>query len=324
MTAPAHLSKDLEFRANHVGSGEVAALFDECPYLTAFELWHRKNGTIDTPAFDVIGEDGVPDDERIYWGIRLEEAVLAAAVERFGYSDVERHPVLSNGNGLGAHPDALAYCPIRKSRGYLEVKTVDWLTRRGWGDEPPMHYLLQSQTGMGLADVAWGDVLILVGGNKLERFQYDFRPKVFAEIERRVEAFWLSISSGKPPSPDYTRDGDTLATVYRDISFEKVDLSGDNLAAHAAAEYLAASAEERAATKRKDAAKAELIHKIGEAAGTAGELPAAKKVVATLPGFTVSATLIDEIPDRPAEPGEIIKGRKSYRRLNLKEREDGK
>jgi hypothetical protein len=74
-------------------------------------------------------------------------------------------------------------CPER-GPGILEVKTADWLVRKQWGDEPPMHYLVQSQAYQGLDGVAWGDVLVLVGGNKLERFCYDFRPKIYAEIER--------------------------------------------------------------------------------------------------------------------------------------------
>ena len=323
MNAPANLTDELAFRASVVGASEVAALFDESPYLTHFELWHRKKGTIDTPEFDAIGADGTPENERIYWGVRLEAAIIEAAKDRYGYTDREQVDRLTNGRGLGGHPDRRVICPTR-GPGILEVKTVDWLQRRSWGEEPPLHYLLQNIAYQGLDGVTWGDVIVLVGGNKLERFQYEFRPKVYAEIERRVDAFWQSIEADRAPSPDYQRDGETLATIYRDIGLEKIDLAGDNLAAAAAAEYQAASADESAAKKRKDAAKAELIHKIGSAAGTAGELPPAKRVLATLPGFTVSATLIDEIPDRAAEPGEIIKGRSAYRRLTLKETNDGK
>lgn len=41
--------------------------------------------------------------------------------------------------------------------------------------------------------------------------------------------------------------------------------------------------------------------------------------VALLNGFSVRATTVAAIPERVAEPGEIIKGRKSYRRLTVKE-----
>jgi predicted phage-related endonuclease len=45
------LIDEAKFRAEHVGASEVAALFDCSPYLTCFELWHRKAGNISTPAF---------------------------------------------------------------------------------------------------------------------------------------------------------------------------------------------------------------------------------------------------------------------------------
>lgn len=318
MNAPANLTDELAFRASVVGASEVAALFGESPYLTEFELWHRKNGTIDTPEFDAMKDDGSPENERIYWGVRLEDAIAAAAAERYGYTFREQLPRLCNGKGLGGHPDRRVICPER-GPGVLEIKTVDWLTYKGWGDEPPLHYLLQNNTYQGLDGVEWGDVVVLVGGNQLKRFQYDFRPKLYAEAEARVEAFWKSIEANKPPQPDFERDGEAIAEVYRDIGIEFIDLTGDNLATASAAEYLAAAEDEKAAKKRKDAAKAEIVFKMGEAAGLSGELPPEKRVVADLPGFRVTATLIDEIPDRPAKPGETIKGRKPYRRFAIKE-----
>lgn len=301
-------SSDEAFRASVVGASEVAALFDASPYLTRFELWHRKTGDIATPQFDAMADDGTPENERIYWGVRLEAAILEAAKERFDYEVEQRDERLTNGKGLGGHPDAIATCPER-GRGIIEIKTADWLVRKGWGDEPPINYLLQSQTYQGLAGVQWGDVLVLVGGNKLERFQYDFRPKVFTEIEKRVAAFWASIEAGTPPPADYTRDLDTIKQLHSEQGDETIDLQGDNTAAIAAAEYLAGAEAEREGKKRKEAAAAELFDKLRDAS------------FAFANGFTVKSTLVKATPDRAADPGEIIKGRKSYRRLTIKETE---
>jgi predicted phage-related endonuclease len=296
-----------KFRASHVGASEVAALFDCSPYLTHFELWHRKQGNIDTPAFNAVADDGTPDDERIFWGVKLEAAIIEAAKERYGYIDRDQVERLSNGKGLGGHPDRRVICPER-GPGILEVKTADWLVRKGWGDEPPMHYLLQSQAYQGLDQVEWGDVLVLVGGNKLERFRYTFRPKIYAEIEKRVEAFWQSINANDPPKPDYTRDLDTITELTREgCDDETVDLRTDNLAADAAARFLWAREQRTKAQADEDAAKAELLDKIG----TAG--------VGLLSNFTVRATTVSAVPERVAKPGEIIKGRRSYRRITVKE-----
>ncbi len=302
---------DAEFRARHIGASEAAALFDCNPWLTHFGLWHRKAGNIETPEFNAMHDDGSPENERIYWGVRLEAAIIDAAKERFGYTDrPPADPPLTNGKGLGGHPDRRVICPER-GPGVIETKMVDWLVFKNWGDEPPLHYLIQGNTYAGLDGVGWFDLLALVGGNQLERFKYEFRPKLFEETERRVSAFWQSVADNKPPKPDYSSDLSNLKELYADQGDETIDLVGDNRAAIAAAEYLAAAAEEKEARGRKEAAQAELVDKMKDAA------------VGFADGFTIKATLVKPIPDREAEAGEIIKGRKAYRRFNVKEKDNG-
>jgi hypothetical protein len=136
---------DDKFRREHVGASEVAALFDASPYLTHFELWHRKRGNIATPDFMA---DGMPNNERIEAGIRLEPAIIEWACDKWGYERRETPLHLSNGKGLGGHPDQLVTDPER-GPGLLEIKTADWLVAKKWGDEPPLHYLLQAQSYAG-------------------------------------------------------------------------------------------------------------------------------------------------------------------------------
>lgn len=292
---------DDAFRASVVGASEVAALFGVSPWLTHFELWHRKNGTISTPDFG--------GNERIEWGIRLEPAIIAAACERYGYRPLETPKRLENGQGLGGHPDAMVMCP-RRGRGILEVKTADWLVAKKWGDEPPTNYLLQNQTYQGLANVSWGDVIVLVGGNELRRFEYDFRPVIYTDIEARVRAFWKSVRDGQPPAPDYSRDGDAIAEWLGDPTDEVADLRGDIAADNLASEFLSAKAQAKAATERADAIKAELLCKIG----TAGSV--------LLETHRIGANQTKGTADREITAdmiGEIIKGRKGYRRFDIKE-----
>jgi predicted phage-related endonuclease len=288
---------DAEFRGSHVGASEVAALFDCSPYVTRFELWHRRKGNIDAPDFS--------DNERMEWGLRLEPAIIAAAKDRYGYVLEETPRSLSNGRGLGGHPDQLA--SNERGPGIIEIKTADWLVFKHWGSEPPEHYLLQAMAYAGLAGRKWCDILVLVGGNRLERFCYDFRPKIYGEIERRVADFWASVEANDPPPADYTRDLDTIGELYREGNDETVDLTADNLAHEAAAAFLFAKEARLEAEKREDAAKAELLDKLGPAS------------TAVLNGFTVRATTVAAVPERVAEPGEIIKGRRAYRRLTVRE-----
>lgn len=304
-------SADAIFRAQHVGASEVSALFGCNPWLTEFELWHRKRGTIATPEFNAIREDGSPEDERIFWGVKLEPAIIEAAKERFGYIDRPACGPLSNGRGLGAHPDRRVICPER-GPGLLEVKMADWLVFKSWGEEPPLNYLLQGNTGAGLDGVSWFDTLVLVGGNKLERFKNDFRPKLYAEAERRVEAFWHSVHANKPPKPDYSRDGDAIAELYVDPNDTLIDLRRDNRMPELLQEYLDAKADELAAGCRVDAAKAEILEKLGS------------NTSALVDGYSCRVPVQGGSPDKIITAdmvGHVIKGRAPHRRFYVKPQE---
>lgn len=306
MNAPASLS-DATFRASVVGASEVAALFDASPWLTHFELWHRKNGTIATPDFNIMAADGAPENERIHWGVELEAVIIKEACRRWGYLPLETPHVLQSGR-LGGHPDKLVTDGGEKV--VLEVKTVDWLQAKKWGDEPPLHYLLQNMAYQGLAGCVRGDMIVLVGGNELRRFQYEFRPKLYAEIQKRVAEFWHSIEIGKPPKPDYSRDGATIQEVIGEPGDTLIDLSRNNRAGILAADFLDAKARMKAAELEAETAKAELMEIIGDHG------------LAQLEGYRIACgmtkgsagTLVTE-----EMVGTHVGGRKGWRQFNVKE-----
>lgn len=308
MNAPAKIDSDAAFRASVVGASEVAALFDASPWLTRFELWHRKQGNIDTPEFNAIADDGTPENERIFWGVKLEQAIIEAACERWGYQPIETPHRLDNGKGLGGHPDKIV--TDQGERVVLEVKTADWLVAKKWGEEPPLHYLLQNMAYQGLAGCIRGDMIVLVGGNELRRFQYDFRPKLYAEIEARVAAFWQSVRDGNPPKPDFTRDKDVLAEIYDDAAETVIDLRLDNRMPDLAAEYLAAKEWQKKADTAVEAAQAEILEKLGNNA------------TALVEGYSVRVPTVAGKADTIITPnmvGQTIKGRKAHRRFYIKE-----
>ena len=304
MTAAMILNGDGDdaFRSSVVGASEVAALFDCHPWLTHFELWHRKNGTVATPDF--------AGDERTYWGTVLEPVIIQGACERFGYEPIDTPKRLDNGKGLGGHPDRLVRCP-KRGIGVLEVKTADWLVAKGWGDEPPLNYQLQAMAYQGLAGAEWAEIIVLVGGNELRQFAVQFRPAIYAEIEKRVASFWASVREGRAPKPDYSRDGSTISALFPSATDEVLDLRANNQMTDAATRWLAGKALEREGKAQAEAAQAEIMERLGEA-GTA-----------LLDGMTVKCPTVKATPDRvitAENVGEVIKGRKSYRRFNIAEK----
>lgn len=297
---------DDSFRAQHVGASEVAALFPEAggsPWVTQFELWHRKRGTIAAPDF--------AGNERMLWGLLLEPVILDEACRRYGWERVETPKRLSNGKGLGGHPDRFVRRKSDGKIGCVEAKAVDWLQYKKWGDEPTLPYLIQPQAYCGLGKLEWCAIVALVGGNELNPWEFEFRPRLYAEIESRVAKFWESVGANEPPAPDYSRDRSTISALFDDPADTLIDLMLDNRATYACADYLAAAAEEKAAKGRKEAAAAELLDKLGN------------NLAARIDGYSLRAPLVAAIPDRKitaAMIGDTITGRKEYRRIYIKEK----
>jgi putative phage-type endonuclease len=265
-----------ELRAKHIGGSEVAALFGEHPHLTKFELWHRKAGHLLNP--------DLSDNERVFWGQTLEPAIAMGVSKLHGWNirKVRRYLTHPTIDGFGG---SLDYEVVAHDRGagVLEIKTADWLIVRDWQDgEPPLSYELQVQAYLAITGRSWGAMAVLVGGNDLRLFLYERRPKTIALIESAVAEFWQSIRDGKEPKPDFSADGDIIAKLYgAAIEGKSVDLSGDNRLPELIADYRRGAAMEKDGGTIKDAAKAEILTKIADAAiVTCGEFKISAGMVA--------------------------------------------
>lgn len=299
-------------RAQHVGASEVAALFgaqpDYAPGLYA--LWHVKAGR--TPREEV-------ENPRVEWGLRLEDAIAAGAAERGGW-DV-RPGVYASRDGLGATLDRIIAAPGSEEReggltgpGVLELKNSDWLNhRRTWGDEPPLHILLQLQAQLLATGYGWGAIAVLVGGNDLRLYRYRPRPKVQAEIARRVAAFWDSIRRGKPPEPDGSASAfRTIQQMHPEVQDEPADLEEDNEAPIIAAEVLALAKQRKEIERQEAECKAQLLAKLGEHRW------------AKVRGFRISQAITpakEPVTVTPEMIGTTLPGRAESRRLIVSVRE---
>ena len=289
-------------RARHVGASEVAALFGVQPdyALSHYALWQVKAGRVPPPEVD---------GERIRWGVRLEPIIAECAAEQEGWT-------ISKGGyaedvhcpGLGASLDFEIIRP--DGNGALECKAADWLVhKRTWTDaEPPMHILLQLQAQLACAGLSWGAVACLVGGNELRIYHYEARPKLIQQIRTKVTAFWQSIDEGREPPVDGSDSAAAvLRALYAETTQDIADLREDNEFPEICAGYLNAVEARKAADKREAEFKNRLIARLGP------------HLVAETQGFRVRVAVTPEKPDRPAEPGEIITGRRESRRYNVKE-----
>jgi hypothetical protein len=297
-------------RARHLGASEVAALFGaQAPYQPGvYALWQAKAGRVPLPPVE---------HERAAWGLRLEDAIAAAAAEQQGW-DIRPGRYASHPSGLGATLDRIITAPSPADHaagcvgpGCLELKNVDWLqTRRGraWSGEPPMHVLLQLQAQLVATGFTWGAIAWLVGGNDLRVLRFNARPAIHAEIVRRVSAFWQSIRADQPPSPDGSDATFAAIMALREDpeDDEPADLCGDNEAEAAAADYLRGAAMAKEGEAMKATARNVLLSKLD------GHRWAKSNAA------TISVSITPAKPPRPAQPEEIIPGRAESVRITVK------
>lgn len=294
-------------RARHVGASEVAALYgaqpDYAPSL--YVLWHVKAGLAELPP---------ASGERVEWGLRIEEAIAQAAAEREGWT-LLRGRYASHDCGLGAtldriiadgaSPDGAAGC------GVLELKNVDRVAfQRHWKEEPPLHILLQLQAQLLATGFRWGAIAALVGGNELRVWRYTARPKLHADMERRVRQFWEDVRAGRKPPVDGSAGAlEVLRQLSPDLMppDNELDMTEDAEAAELVKRLADIRAQARQLEKQESEAKARLLEKLGRHARARGC------------GFVLSQAVTAAKPARPAEPGEMIPGRAETRRLIISE-----
>lgn len=310
----------LALRQKDLTSTECAALFGCSPYMTEYELFQRKTGQL---------VEEFKSNPRIVWGNRLEAAIAYGIAEDYGLivqpkKHYMRIPELRMGSSFdfevtgivdGFSGDEVFRDLFRENPSILvEVKNVDGLQfKRGWiadeaGIEAPPHIELQVQHQMEVADAEYVIVAPLVGGNTPRPFFRKRNREYGAMIRAKVAEFWARVDAGQAPEPDYSKDGDTIARMLANDNGQTVDMSGNNRLAELVAEYQNAAADEKAAKARKDAAKAESLLIIGEAAKVIGS------------GFSISATSVKGSEGRlitEADIGSRVGGRSGYRGFRI-------
>lgn len=262
----------LAARKKFITSTEVAALFGAGAFIkTPYELFHLKAGTVQPPEFN--------ENDRIKWGLRLESAIAYGIADDLGLVVEPLKAFMTMPDfGLAASFDFAVVGLVEgreenearqmfreHGKGVLEIKNIDSLQfKRGWLDdgetlEAPVQYEFQVQAQMEVSDMGWAILAPLVGGNT-PRPMIRIRDRDAGEaIRSKAKEMWQRIAAGNEPSPDFTKDGDIIAQVYRDNDGSAVDLSHDDRLAALCRAYKKAAADEKAAKEAKDAAKAEIL-----------------------------------------------------------------
>lgn len=257
----------LAMRRADVTASTIGCLLGIHEYMTAYELFALKTGLID--------ED--PEESRPMRRGRLLEDVAVDLIR-------EEHPTWNVAPAaayyrdpearLGASPDVLAIDPDR-GLGVIQVKCPEpSVFRRKWRDDdgqvqPPLWIALQAITEAHLVGAEWAAVAAMtVGfGIDLHIVPVPIHAGVIDRIRAEVATFWRRVADNEPPPPDFARDGEIITRLYPADDGEIIDLTGDNRIVDLLDDMEARKADEKAAGDDLKEIKAEILSKLGPAAG---------------------------------------------------------
>lgn len=305
---PATREEWLKLRAPYVGASEVSALLGmQADYqLSPFALFHVKAGTIEAP--DVEGE-------RIEWGNDFEDAIARVACRKESWC-LQPGVFATDDDcpGSSATLDRVVMpTPEDVANGFtgpgaLEVKNVDFIAYRDkWlGDEPPAWILLQLQDQLACTGWQWGAVTACIGGNEYYVRRYKRYDGIIAAIRKAKTEFWTMVKAGTPPKPDhYESTGIAMRRLYPKLNAgSTIDLRQDNELPELWDRATDLAAKRKQIEKDEEAVKNIVRGKLG-----------ANERALLADGRVISRSVGDDTPDRPAKPGEVIKGRKGADRL---------
>jgi putative phage-type endonuclease len=168
---------------------------------TPFALWAEKCDLL--PA-----EDLAASIEAVDWGLRLQGPILQGFADRTGRHVEEGHPFAIVRHEqypfLFASLDGTQQCPDR-GPGVVEAKNVGSYLADEWAnDQTPLKFVVQVQAQQICADLDWGSVVGLLGGNRLLYRDFERDDSFLEAAIPHLEAFWHCVETRTPPPVDGT------------------------------------------------------------------------------------------------------------------------
>lgn len=205
-------SEWLEQRRQGLGASEAAAVLGASPWASALSVWSRKLGL----------DDESPDSEAMEWGQELEPVIAAKFARVTGYplNDPGRYTIMvdETHEWLRCTLDRVIATPDSPDGpGVLEIKTAGAQFLRTWEDDGiPWHYLIQVQHQLAVTGYKWGEVAVLIGGQRFRHARVERDDMLIAQIVAAEEAFWTDhVIAQVPPPPDGTpATRELLARLY--------------------------------------------------------------------------------------------------------------
>ena len=207
--------KWLDARREGIGGSDASVIVGLNRWKSPFQLWLEKTGKAEP--------EDLSDNEYVYWGKVLEEAVAnrfceltGKKVQRRGLLQMDDYPYIR------ASVDRMV---IGENAG-LECKTCNGFAAKEWeDDEVPTAYYVQCQHYMMVTGCERWYIAVLIGGN---HFVWKEIPRNDNEIDLLLQAeidFWHKVDAGIMPEVDGSEScKDALAAEFRGGNAEPLTL----------------------------------------------------------------------------------------------------
>lgn len=245
-------------RGMGIGGSDAGAIVGVNKWKSAFQLWLEKTEQVEA--------EDLSDNEYVYWGTVLEQAVADRFCELTG-KKVQRRGLLQSTE----HPFMLASVDrlvVGENAG-LECKTANGFAAKLWeGDELPDSYYVQCQHYMAVTGCERWYIACLIGGNRFVWKEIPRNEEDIAALIAAEEKFWACCLTKTMPEVDGAAV-EALGAKYPGGYKEPVELGEE--AAVLAEEYAELGDRIKALTKEQDTRKAKLMDLLGDNEnGTAG------------------------------------------------------
>ena len=254
----------LGLRAEDITSTEVSALFGCNPWLTEFELWHKKKSK---------NVEGLEDNEQMEIGRDFEAPIAEYIAKKEGWKiKPKKHYMRLEGLGIGSSFD---YEIIEPFEAIFEIKNVGENSfKNNWkedGDkiDAPLNLEFQFQQELLVSGAKELRVGAMVGGNRRKVFTRLPDEKVHKAILDKCAAFRKSLKDNVEPKPDFERDAAFIAKLFNKSDKAK-EIEGDAEIDKLVEDYQSNMRLESVAKAHKAQIKAKILFKVGDAGKVKG------------------------------------------------------
>ncbi len=245
-----------EIRRQGIGGSDAAAILGLSPWKTAMDVWLEKTG-------EYVGDPEEEENERMYWGRRLEDIVAQEFEIRSGLRVRRKNAVLRSRQ----YPFMLANVDrlIVGQRAGLECKTTTQYNAEDWADGIPSYYVPQVQHYMAVLDYPLWYVAVLIGGQEFRYYAVQRNDEYIRELIKAETDFWRQVVEKVPPPLDGSpASSELMKRLYPEaVAGKEIELPFE--AFELIQQYEEACREEKRILEIKEEAANKLKHMLGDA-----------------------------------------------------------